>query len=446
MVAGSCASSSPVSGAYTAQVCFSSPATGAALSGNVTVSATINVSGSKKMGVQDLVFYLDGTYLLTAFSDPYTFSLPTANWSDGSHTLSVDAQMHDNFTTQQGSLQVIFNNGVTSLPATTGQFQPATGTTPANGAPFVVAAGGDGASGETSASKVTSLIASLQPNLFLYLGDVYENGSPAEFFNWYGTTTNFGQFRSITDPTVGNHEYLTPGAAGYFNYWNNIPSYYSFNAGGWHFISLNSNLGKLGGAGQSAQYQWLQQDLAANAKSCTIVYYHHPLFNIGPEGSTAALSSIWALMAQYGVTMVLNGHDHDYQRWVPLDGNGNPSSTGITEFVVGSAGHGIQTIVKSDNRVAYSNDTPPAAFGVLLLQLSQSSASFTYQSINGSTLDSGVIPCVNSSPVSLAPAPTAGIPPAASGLAEVAFIGVPSLLTPYRRKPAENPKSSDEII
>jgi hypothetical protein len=432
--AGSCASSSPASGAYTAQVCFSTPASSATLTGNVTVTATINVAGHSKTGVQDLVFFLDGTYLLTAFSSPYTFSLPTANWLDGSHTLSVDAQMHDNFTTQQGSLPITFNNGVTSLTTNTSQFQPATGTTPTNGAPFVVTAGGDGASGEASATKVTNLIASLQPNLFLYLGDVYENGSPAEFFNWYGTTSNFGQFRSITDPTVGNHEYLTPGAAGYFNYWNNIPSYYSFNAGGWHFISLNSNLGKIGNAGQSAQYQWLQQDLATNAKSCTIVYYHHPIFNIGPEGSATDMSSIWSLLAQYGVTIVLNGHDHDYQRWMPLDGSGNPSSTGITEFVVGSAGHGIQTITKTDSRVAYSNDTIPATFGVLLLQLSQSSANFTYQSTNGSTLDSGVIPCVNASPVSLAPVPSNGYPAATSGLAGIAFLEAPSLMAPIRRR------------
>ncbi len=242
--AGSCATSSPASAGYTAKVCFSSPDTGGTLTGNVTVTAVAHVSGQSRVGVQDLEFYLDGTYLLSAFSSPYTFVLPTANWLDGSHTLSVAAQMHDNFTTDQGSLPVVFNNGITSVPANTTQFQPATGTTPANGAPFVVAAGGDGASGEPAETKVTNLIASINPNLFLYLGDVYESGSLAEFLNWYGTTSNFGQFRSITDPTIGNHEYLTPGAAGYFNYWNNIPSYYSFNADGWHFISLNSNLCK----------------------------------------------------------------------------------------------------------------------------------------------------------------------------------------------------------
>jgi hypothetical protein len=229
--------------------------------------------------------------------------------------------------------------------------------------------------------------------LFLYLGDVYENGSPTEFYNWYGSpSTYFGQFRAITDPTVGNHEYLTPDASGYFDYWNNIPSYYSFNAGGWHFVSLNANSPKIPVDPGSAQYQWLQQDLAANAQTCTIVYYHEPLFNIGTESAAAYMGPIWALMAQYGVSIVLNGHDHDYQRWVPLDGSGQPSPNGITEFIVGSAGHGIQKFTRTDSRVAYANDTQPAAFGILLMQLGQTGASFIYQSTNGVTLDSGVIP------------------------------------------------------
>jgi hypothetical protein len=166
----------------------------------------------------------------------------------------------------------------------------------------------------------------------------------------------------------------------------------------------------------------LQQDLAANQNACTIVYYHHPLFNIGPEGPTAALSGIWTLLAQYGVAMVLNGHDHDYQRWVPLDGNGQPNPNGITEFVIGSAGHGIQKFVTTDNRVAYSNDSTSAAFGVLMLQLSKDSAAFAYQSTNGAILDSGVIPCVHAAPVSLVPGLTSGISATAAGLADVAFL------------------------
>jgi hypothetical protein len=98
-------------------------------------------------------------------------------------------------------------------------------------------------------------------------------------------------------------------------------------------------------------------------------------------------------MAQYKVTLAINGHDHDYQRWVPLNGSGEPSPTGITEFVAGGGGHGVQTIANSDSRVAYSNNSNPAALGVLKLTLSSTAAQFSYLSINGSVLDSGSVSC-----------------------------------------------------
>jgi Phosphoesterase family/Calcineurin-like phosphoesterase/Bacterial Ig domain len=402
--AANCVSSTSTSGTYKVNLCFAGPATGSSLSGDVSISPAFKITGSPRSSVQDLVFYLNGVYLFTSYTSPYTFTLPTAKWQDGNYTLSMEAVFRDKFVSKQASIPVVFNNGVATLPVNPNHFTPSTGRPATSGAPFLVAAGGDGGSGEPTSGAVVNLIASLNPNLFLYLGDVYENGSQAEFYNWYGTSsTFFGQFRSITDPTVGNHEYLTPNASGYFDYWDNIPSYYSFNAGGWHFISLNANAPRIPVGPGSAQYQWLQQDLAANAQTCTIVYYHEPLFNIGPEGTVTQLMPMWSLMAQYGVSIVLNGHDHDYQRWVPLDGSGQPSPTGITEFVAGTAGHGIQKFIKTDSRVAYSNDTEPAAFGVLLLQLGQTGATFAFQSITGSILDSGSIPCGHTSSSSLVP-------------------------------------------
>ena len=391
-----CSSSTAPSGTYQVTICFTNPANGSTLKGNATVTISVSISGSTS-GVQHMVFNLNSSYLLTDYTNPYTFTLPTAKWADGSYTLSASAVM-PTFTTTQAAITVKFNNGNSSTPVNGNHFTPTSGRTPASGQPFVVAASGDGASGEANAGKVASLVSSLSPNLFLYLGDVYESGSKAEFYNWYGNgSTYFSSLRAITDPTIGNHEYNSGvGGAGYFDYWNNIPNYYSFNAGGWHFISLNSNSSKVGGLTTSSpEYIWLQKDLAAHASTCTIVYYHHPLFNIGKEGSTTALASIWSLMAQYKVSIVLNGHDHDYQRWVPLNGSGAASSSGITEFVAGGGGHGLQNFVKSDSRVAYSNDLNPSAFGVLLLQLGSSGVNFSYHSINGSVLDQGFISCKN---------------------------------------------------
>jgi chitodextrinase len=409
LAAPTCHSSSPTSGAYTVSLCFTVPAANAILTGNTTVTATATVTGTNP-GVQRMIFYLNSLYQLTDYQSPYTFTLPTAKWVDGAYSLSVSALMRDAFTSQQTIMPVTFSNGVTTPPVNTNTFHPSAGL-PANGSPFVVVAVGDGASGETSAVNVSNLIGSLNPNLLLYLGDVYEKGSPLEFFNWYGAqTNNFGTYKAITNPTIGNHEYSNSStAAGYFDYWDNIPNYYSYNAGGWHFISLNSNQSRIGVTSTSPQYLWLQQDLAANAQTCTIAYYHHPLFNIGPEGSTTQMSAIWSLLAQSGVEMVINGHDHTYQRWVPLNGSGQPSANGITEFVAGASGHGLQTIKTSDTRVAYSIDVSPTAFGALKLTLNTNGASFQYVNTSGTVLDSGTVPCVPFGPDTQAPTVPTGV-------------------------------------
>jgi chitodextrinase len=387
-----CITTIPDSGAYSATVCFVAPANGSNLTGDSAVTATVSISGTSP-GIRRVIFYLNNIYLLTDYESPYTFVVPTTEWVDGTYALSVEALLRDGIVTDRPVISVNFQNGIYSPPYNSNHFSPSTGTS--GGSSFTVAATGDGAGGESSAAAVSDLAVSLQPDLFLYLGDVYEKGSVAEFYNWYGTdSTNFGRLRSITNPVIGNHEYENLVAPGYFNYWDNIPNFYSYDAGGWHFIALNSNAAYEPTDPTSAQYQWLEQNLAANSQSCTIVYYHHPYFNIGPEGSASAMADIWALMSQYNVSIVLNGHDHNYQRWIPLDANGQPSSTGITEFVLGGGGHGIRPFVTSDSRVAYSSDINPTAFGVLLLTLNQDGASFSYKNSAGATIDSGVVPCV----------------------------------------------------
>jgi chitodextrinase len=415
-----CSTSTPPSGSYTVTLCFTTPGPGSVMSGDVGVNASVSVTGTNP-GVQRAVFYLNSAYLLTDFYSTYSFVLPTTKWQDGSYTIQVEALMRDGYTTaNRASISVTFKNGITQPPINTQTFTPTSGTTPPNGSPFIVAATGDGAEGGTNAANVANRIALINPNLFLYLGDVYEKGSVAEFYNWYGSNgMSYSAFLSITDPTIGNHEYTGSQAVGYFDYWNNIPNYYSYNAGRWHFISLNSNSSRIGVDRNSAQYAWLTQDLAANSTVCTIVYYHHPLFNIGPEGPTTAMSDIWALLAQKGVSIVINGHDHDYQRWVALDGNGQPSASGVTEFVAGGGGHGLQTIKGSDSRVAFSDYLNPRAFGVLQLALNSSGASFSYINSSGVTLDSGVIPCNKGGPDVEVPSVPAGLTANAASATEV---------------------------
>ncbi|MDR3575848.1 MAG: DNRLRE domain-containing protein [Anaerolineaceae bacterium] len=392
--ASGCASSTPPSRKYTIMLCFTSPSDGGVLSGNVTVAPAISFTAGSGT-VQHIIYYLSGQYLLTAFQKPYSLVLNSALFVDGSASLTFVAQMSDGYTTvNPASINVTLSNGVTSPPVNTNTFTPALGTP---GSPFVVAAAGDGAGGETNSLNVSNLISSINPNLFLYLGDVYENGSLTEFYNWYGSGTNyFSKFNSITDPTVGNHEYTGKLAPGYFYYWNNVPNYYSFNTGGWHFVSLNSITNSVPANVGSAQYSWLQADLAANTSPCVLVYWHEPLFNVGQEGAANGMSDVWKLLAQDKVTLVLNGHDHDYQRWTAMDANGSPNPKGVTEFIVGTAGHGIQSFVSSDSRMLVGFDATNRQFGVLRLELNSNSANFQFVNTSSVVKDSGTITCQGS--------------------------------------------------
>jgi PKD repeat protein len=413
------ASSAPAPASYTVTVCIVAPAAGASITGSTTVTATLNVSGTSP-GFQRATFTLDGLPLLTDYASPYTFVLDSRRWGDGTHSLELTALMRDGFVSAAATESLTFSNGQVTPPPNPRTFIPAT-PSPAAGAPLVVAATGDGASGEPSATSTVNLISSWAPNMFLYLGDVYEKGRAMEFDNWYGSAGAsglYGQFKAYTNPTIGNHEYEPDGAPGYFYYWDNIPHYYSYSTAGWHFISLDSTSQYNQMDTSSAQYQWLQADLAANQAACTLVYYHHPLFNVGPEGKTTALNAIWSLLAASKVTLVLNGHDHDYQRYEPLDAAGNASPTGITEIVVGSGGHGHQAAVPGAPDAAHLVASDFSDFGAVKLNLYPTSAAFKYVSTAGQVIDSGLVPCRNTID-SVAPTAPTNLTATAAGSGEI---------------------------
>lgn len=221
-----CATSTPSSGAYSVTVCITAPSTGSGVAGDVQVAASVSVTGTNP-GIPRTIFSINGGKLLTDFLSPFSFVLPTTKWQDGTYIISVVAYMRDTYTTANpASISLTFSNGITKPPVNPGTFVPTSGTTPPNGSPFIVAAAGDGADGATAATNVSNIITSINPNLFLYLGDVYEDGTVAEYYNWYGTgSTSYSRLNAITDPTIGNHEYVGSSAAGYFDYWNNVPNY-----------------------------------------------------------------------------------------------------------------------------------------------------------------------------------------------------------------------------
>src|SRR5215213_3998762 len=239
-----CTTSGPASGSYSIEICLIAPNDGVTLTGDQTVQATFRVVTGSAPARRGLDFFVDGEYVLHDYfqasgSSParYELVLPTARWTDGVRHIEVEAAMTDDFVSTRAGAYVTFANGVTTPPVNNRSFTPATGTAPPSGAPFVVAAVGDGSDGGTNTTNVANLIEGWNPNMFLYLGDVYEQGTPTEFYNNYRPT--FGRFRSISNPALGNHEWPAGDGVGYFDYWDNVPNYYSVDAAGWHIISLN---------------------------------------------------------------------------------------------------------------------------------------------------------------------------------------------------------------
>ncbi len=130
--------------------------------------------------------------------------------------------------------------------------------------------------------------------------------------------------------------------------------WYSYNLGTWHIISLNIECEtQPGGCSETgswfaAELAWLKHDLEENHSACTVAYWHQPTYSaangISEEGITA--QAFWQLLYEYGADLVLNGHDHLYARYRPLDPSGNyDPKHGIREFIVGTGGETLDTVV-----------------------------------------------------------------------------------------------------
>ncbi len=422
---------------YTLILCLAAPNSPATLTGTTTVSGTATLTypmtATPRKALSKAIFRLIGSgntakapgYLLTDYTrsgSTYSFEFDTAKYPDGVYDLGLSVTLSGggtgaSFDSQEIKIPVTLSNGVSSLPTPSGTFTPM--TPPAVlGQPLVVAAVGDGPGGETNAANVVTTMSGMDPGLVLYLGDVYEKGSFAEFDNWYGATTGpyLGKFKSITNPIIGNHEYNTfSNGLPYFNYWNGVPNWYSYDAGGWHFIALNSNCEvRVSCLPGSPQYTWLQNDLATNAANeCTIAYWHHPRLSDGPQSDTPAIDPLWRLLADAGVDIVLAGHDHSYQRWMPLNADLVEDPRGTTSFVVGTGGHANQTAVRTDPRRVPGKFS--TKFGALKLTLNPGSATYRFVQTDGPTFDSGTVQCSDDT----APAPTANLTGSATSTTSV---------------------------
>lgn len=262
----------------------------------------------------------------------------------------------------------------------------------------VLLAAGDIADCVSTGDEATAALLAANPGTVAPLGDlVYPSGTPAQFTDCYGPS--WGVFKARTRPAVGNHEYLTTGAAGYFGYFGALAGdptkgYYSYNLGRWHIVVLNSNCAKVGGCGAgSPQLSWLRVDLAANPADCTLAYWHHPLFTSGsPHTGATNMRPLYQALYDANAEVVLSGHNHNYERFAPQDpaGNADPDR-GIREFVVGTGG---ESHYASGTPVPNSQVRNHDTFGVLKLTLHDVSYTWQFLPVAGKTFtDSGSTSC-----------------------------------------------------
>ena len=238
-------------------------------------------------------------------------------------------------------------------------------------APVVLAAG-DIAGCDSDGDEATAQLLDGLEGTILTLGDnAYPDGTAAEFANCYDPT--WGRHLGRTYPSVGNHEYETPDAAAYFAYFGDRAGdpdegWYSFDLGAWHLIALNSNCDAIGGCGaDSPQAAWLRADLAAYPTTCTLAYWHHPRWSSGSEhGSDPRTDALWRILFTAGADLVLTGHDHEYERFVPMDATGGATPTGMTQFVVGTGGRSLYAFATP---LATSAARDASTYGVLKLTL-----------------------------------------------------------------------------
>jgi hypothetical protein len=259
--------------------------------------------------------------------------------------------------------------------------------------------------------KATSdiLVANGALAAILPLGDnQYDCGSSDDFLSSFDRT--WGSVKSLLRPVPGNHEYnatnpdpygvsdCTTGASGYYSYFgaaagDPTKGYYSFDVGSWHIIALNSECYAVGGCGVgSPEESWLRADLAAHPTACMLAYWHRPRFSSGKSGGDTTYDAFWQDLYAAGAEIVLNGHDHDYERFAPQNPAGaSDEQRGIREFVVGTGGKEHYGFVSlAPNSEVRNSDT----FGVLELALDANGYRWQFIPEAGATFtDSGSAAC-----------------------------------------------------
>lgn len=333
----------------------------------------------------------------SASSDPDGDAL-TYSWNFGDGASSTDMKPSHSYASDGDynvSLRVTDARGAQSDPSTT----TAAITLPS--ASTVLIGAGNITTCTGSRDTQTAALIAGEPNASVFtLGDnAFPDGSDSDYTDCYGPT--WGQFKSRTRPTLGNHEYRLGNADGSFNYFGaqlgeRNKGYYSYDLGTtWHIVVLNDNAPYVPFAQGSEQANWLADDLARNTRPCTIAMWHVPLYqssNTNGYTTNAERRVLWDILYAAGAEIVLNAQQHHYERMKPMTPAGSVDETnGLLQFNVGTGGESTElpTVEIHPNSVIRG-----AAFGVLKLTLKTNGYDWAFLPVAGASFsDSGSGTC-----------------------------------------------------
>ncbi len=256
--------------------------------------------------------------------------------------------------------------------------------TPIPSAPRTFVGAGDIAWCGKGSEPTARLVESMPGDVFTAGDNAYMEGSIKNFMDCYQPT--WGRFFDRTHPTPGNHEYDTDSTArGYYSYFGTrayqvTEGYYSYDVGDWHIIALNSALPNGVGFG-GAQLSWLQAELTTNKAKCTAAIWHHPLFSSGPNGPQRYAKPVWDLLYRFDADLIINGHDHLYERFGPQnpDGQRDPAR-GIRQFTVGTGGAELYAFNPSPSP---NSEVRISQWGVIRFTLSSTGYDWQFVPVSG---------------------------------------------------------------
>jgi hypothetical protein len=267
-----------------------------------------------------------------------------------------------------------------------------------NGDPILVGAGDIAGCPDISGAEATAKLLDRIPGTVFTAGDnAYEEGTAQQFHDCYGIT--WGRHKSRTRPAPGNHEFHTGAATPYFDYFganagDPARGYYSYDLASWHIVVLNSECDQVGGCQSgSPEENWLRQDLQAHPAACTLAYWHKPLFSSGAKhGNDLGMKDFWKDLYEARAALVINGHDHDYERFAPQDPEGKADPVrGIREIVAGTGGKSHRPFAVPLPTSEIRNDD---TYGVFKLTLHAKSYDWEFVPEAGKTFrDSGSDSC-----------------------------------------------------